>query len=171
MPPIYWYDLAEGLGTITETATGWSESGGTRIATQALTQIVGDEALRDAVDYYVSRQPGSEMAKSVLQLLKPPSAMDRCHEIFLASEDDDDVSLAINLLQYVADPRVLGRIPLYLASDNDGARYWGVGIIDQLVSFGGVELEEAMPVLRLALDHPSEKVRERAQRIIDNARD
>lgn len=169
--PIDWYDLAKRLGTITETATGRSESGGTRIAIQALTEILSDEELRGAVDYYVSRQPGWEMAKSVLQLLKPPSAMDRCHEIFLTSDDQDDVSFVINLLQYVADSRVLDRVPLYLASDNDGAQYWGVGIIDQLVSFGGVELGEAMPVLRLALDHSSEKIRERAQRIIDNAQD
>ena len=138
---------------------------------QALTAILGDEELRGTVDYYVSRQPGSEMAKSVLQLLKPPSAMDRCHEIFLTSDDQDDVSFAINLLQYVADSRVLDRVPLYLASDNDGAQYWGVGIIDQLVSFGGVGLEEAMPILKLALDHQSEKVCDRAQWIIDNAQD
>jgi len=168
---IDWHDLAKRLGTITETATGWSESGGTRVAAQALTKVLGDEELRDAVDYYVSRQPGWEMAKSVLQLLKPPSAMDRCHEIFLTSNDDDDISFSINLLQYVADPRVLDRVPLYLASDNDGAQYWGVGVVDQLVSFGGVELEEAMPVLKLALDHPSEKVRERARWIIDHAPD
>ena len=171
MSSIDWYDLAKTLGTITETATGRSELGGTRIAAQALARILGDEELRDAVDHYVSQLPGSEMAKSVLQLLKPLSAMDRCHEIFLASEDDHDVSFAINLLQYVADPRVLDRVPLYLASDNDGAQYWGIGIVDQLVSFGGVELEEAMPVLRLALGHPSEKVRERARCVIDNASD
>ena len=171
MASIDWHDLAKMLGTITETATGWGESGGTDVAIQALTHILGDEESRNAVDYYVSRQPGCEMAKSVLQLLKPASAMDRCHEIFLAKQDDDAVSFAINLLQYVADARVLDRVPLYLASDNDGAQYWGVGIVDQLVSFGGVELDEAMPVLRLALDHPSDNVRERAQWIIDNTSD
>jgi hypothetical protein len=169
MPSIDWYDLAERLGTITETATGWGESGGTTVAAEALSQILGDDELRCAVDYYVSRRPGMEMAKSVLQLLKPASAMDRCHEIFLAGQDYDDVSFAINLLQYVADPRVLERVPLYLASDNEGAQYWGIGIVDQLVSFGGVELEDARPVLQLALDHQSEKVRERARWIIDNA--
>ena len=169
MSEVDWHDLARRLGTITKTATGRSESGGGDVARRALADILGDQVLRGAVDYFVSGQPGSETAKSVLQLLKPACAMDRCHEIFLESRDDEHVSFAINLLQYAADQSVLDRVPLYLASDNDGAQYWGIGIVDQLVSFWGVELEEAMPVLQLALDHPSAKVRERAQQIIDHA--
>jgi len=167
--PIDWRALAEKLGTITLTEHGRQESGGTKIARDAIAELIGEDALRAAVDFYVSGAPGFETAKSVLELLKPPAAMDRCHEIFLASSDEDAVNLAINLLQHIADQRVLERVPLYLASESLGARHWGIGIVDYLVTFGGTDLEDAMPVLTTALAHDDPCIRERAQDIIDEA--
>ncbi len=170
MDKIDWRDLADKLGTITWTEHGHSEKGGTHIAAQALTHVLGDAALRDAVDFYVSGAPGFEVARSVLWMLRPPAAMDRCREIILAADDDQEAADAANLLQVVADRRVFDWLPELLKSRSPGVRVWTVGIIDQLVIMTQeVELEEAMPLLRKALDDSAEQVRHRARQVLEMA--
>jgi hypothetical protein len=87
-----WRQLAEQLGTITWTERGHHEKGGAIVACEALTAIVGDEALCDAVDFYLSHQPGFEVAKSVLQLLSSPVAMERCLQKFRLASDAEQAS-------------------------------------------------------------------------------
>jgi len=170
MDAIDWRGLADILGTISWTENGHSESGGGHIARDALIEIIGDAALRDAVDFYVSRRPGSEVARSVLWLLRPLAAMERCREIFRAPDDDQQAADAINLLQVVADRRVLEWIPEFLASGNIGVRVWGIGIVDQLLIMKEeIDLAEAMPLLETALRDPAEAVRSQAQQILDMA--
>ena len=170
MEKIDWRGLAKTLGTVTPRGGGHSELGGTKVAARALTLLLGDEALRDAVDFYVAGGPGSELARSVLWMLRPPVAMDRCREIILASDDEEEASSAANLLQVVADRRVFDWLPELLDSRNDAVRAWAVGIIDELVIMTGeVELEEAMPLLDKALDDPAEQVRDRARQVLELA--
>ena len=166
MNRIDWQELAQKLGYITYEGSLRKESGGTKNARMALAEIVGDEALRDAVDYYVSGKPGDETARSVLWLLQPPCAMERCHEIFKLSQDQEERSVAINLLQVVADARVLAWVPEYLADPNTGVQIWGIGIVDQLSWSGNAEPEECLPIVEAALKHPNERVRERAQEVM-----
>lgn len=168
MSSVDWKALAETLGTITYVSGGHQEQGGSKIAADALIQIIGDAALRDAVDHYVAGRPGAELARSVLCALMPVSAMDRCHEIFLTSGNEQDASLAINLLQGIADKRVLPWIRDYLASDNIGVRLWAVGIVDQLLIMNeDIEPAEAMPLIEMALRDADERVRDRAQQLLD----
>jgi len=166
MSRIDWEELAKKLGYITYEGSLRKESGGTKNARMALAEIVGDEALRDAVDYYVSGNPGNETARSVLWLLQPQCAMERCHEIFKFSQDQEERSFAINLLQVVADSRVLAWIPEYLADPNPSVQIWGIGIVDQLSWSGNAELEECLPIVEAALQHTNERVRERAQEVM-----
>jgi len=170
MDPIDWRGLADTLETITWTDYGHRESGGTNIACNALVEIVGDTALRDAVDFYVSGRPGFEVARSVLWLLRPPVAMERCREIYRTSDDDQQAADAINLLQVVADRRVLEWIPEFLASENVSVRLWGLGIVDQLLIMQEeIEFAEALPLLETGLRDPVEAVRSQAQQILDMA--
>lgn len=172
MKQIDWRSLAETLGAITWTDRGRQESGGTRIACDALIELIGDEALRDAVDFYVSAEPGHELARSVLWLLGPPAAMERCRKIFRDFDDLQEQADAINLLQVVADRRVLDWVPEFMASGNDGVRVWAIGIIDQLLIMKGeIELEEAMPLIEKALADPYQAVRSRAQQILEWAQE
>ena len=165
---IDWRGLAEKIGTITWTEHGRSESGGTGVACDAITDILGDAALREAVDFYVSGQPGNEMARSVLILLKPPAAMERCREIFREPSDKQEAIDAINLLKMVADRRVLEWIPEFMESDIEGVRMWTLGILDQLLIMQEVITpEEAMPYFRQALADSSNSVRAQAQEILD----
>ena len=163
-----WRALADKLGTITWSEHGRSESGGTQVACDAITEILGDELLRDAVDFHVSCEPGGEVARSVLILLKPPAAMERCREIFRSPIDDQQAADAIGLLKMVADRRVLEWIPEFMVSENEGVRTCTLGIIDQLLIMEeSITSEEAFPFFKQALSDPSNMVRAQASRILD----
>lgn len=165
---IDWRRIADKLGTITWTEGGRNERGGTDVACDAIVEILGDELLRDAVDFYVSCEPGNEVARSVLILLKPPAAMERCREIFRSPTDDQEAADAINLLKMVADERVLGWIPEFMQSENEGVRIWTLGILDQLLIMEeSITPEEAKPFFERALADPSKSVRDQASRILD----
>jgi hypothetical protein len=69
--PIDWKALAENLGTLS--ADG--ESGGDDVGREAIALILGEDALRSAVDYYVDYPKGFEPARSVLHLLRPVVAI------------------------------------------------------------------------------------------------
>ena len=163
-----WRVLAEKLGTISWTENGRGESGGTGVACDAITEILGSELLRDAVDFYVSGQPGNQVARSVLLLLKPRVAMERCLEIFRSPIDEQEAADAINLLKMVADRHVFEWIPEFMDSGNVGVRVWTLGIIDQLLIMQeAITLEEAMPFIKQGLTDPSENVRHQAQGILE----
>ncbi|HEY4668229.1 MAG TPA: hypothetical protein VIH05_00485 [Tepidiformaceae bacterium] len=131
--PIDWLSLSEEMGLITWYEEGRNESGGTREAREAIARILGDDEMRAAVDYYVSGAPGSELARSVLWLLHPVAAMDRCVEIFRSDADIEDRRSAVHLLEVAADTRTLELVPEFLADPDDVIPMWGIGIVDQLM--------------------------------------
>lgn len=170
MNAIDWRRLADKLGVVALTEDGHRERGGTKVAHEALIEIIGDAALRDAVDFCVSGRPGSEVARSVLGVLQPAAAMERCREIFRAAPSEGDAADAINLLMVAADRRVLDWIPEFLASDNVGVRVWAIGIVDQLwIMQQEIEREEAMPLIEAGLRDPDEAVRRQARQVLDMA--
>lgn len=165
---IDWRDLATRLGAISWTENGRTESGGTAIAQRALCEIIGEEQLIAAVDYYVTGQPGFETAQSVLRQLRPPSAMRRCHEIFATAEDMQTRSDAIFLLSQICDRRVLNWVPAYLSDKDAGIKVWGLRILDQLLIMqGDIEEDEARPFIDAALADPDERVRKSAQQLVE----
>jgi hypothetical protein len=167
-----WRGLANTLGTITWTETGRSESGGTDVACDAIAQILGDALLRDAVDFYVSGEPGNQIARSILMLLKPLAAMERCREIFREPSDGQEAADAINLLKMVADRRVLSWIPEFMQSENVGVRVWTLGILDQLLIMQeAITPKEAAPFFKQALADPSKDVRDQASQFLDDFAD
>jgi hypothetical protein len=159
---IDWKALATELGRTTYTDRGWTEQGGSLAACEALELILGPQALRSSVDYYISRQPGFELVRSVLWLLHSPSAMERCHEIFLTTEDIEDRRAAIELLRVVADKRALEWVPDYLADPDAEIQVWGIGVVDQLL-MSGAEFEDCLAILDAAETHANGDVREKAQ--------
>ena len=76
-----WQQLAQALGTITEHDSGRQEDGGTAAARLALASILGPAVWRDAVDHYVAGRPGAELSRSVLRMVRPAAAVERCLEL------------------------------------------------------------------------------------------
>src|SRR6266511_3757860 len=145
MSTIDWRDLAQRLGSL-EASGG--EQAGSRMARLALDEIIGAEVFRSAVDHYVSRAPGAELARHVLWLVHPWSAMERCHEIYTERSELGACRNAIELLRVVADRRALPWIATYLADEDPEIQCWAAGIVDQLLFSDLVEVEECEFLLR-----------------------
>jgi hypothetical protein len=145
------------------------ESAGSIDARAALDQIIGHVEIRAAVDHYVSNQPGGELARAVLRMFRSAVATERCYEIFRESSDANRRRSAVELLRMVADRRALEWVPEFLNDPDEGIQNWGIGVVDQLMFVGVVDLDQCQSVLALAARHPSAYVRDMARSIRDEA--
>ena len=157
---IDWAKLASALGL---SAPYGEYCCGSDDAQRALEQIIGEDALRASVDYYVDCRLGSSLARSVLWRLRPWSAMRRCYEIFKGPETVENRRTAIELLRVVADRRALPWISEFFEDEDSLIQAWGAGVLDQLLFSELVEQEEAEELLRAAEQHSNQSVRERAE--------
>lgn len=158
MGTVDWHTLAQKLGTLRD----GSESGGSDLGRQAMELIVGVDALRSAVDYYIVGGPGSELARSVLALLKPSSAMERCLEIARGDADTESRRSAVELLRMVADGRGIGWAAEFLHDDDEGVQVWGAGIVDQLLWSDLADPDDCRQLLEAMESHPNAEVQQRA---------
>ena len=159
MAGIDWEALAKQVGSLK--ADG--ESGGDQSARRALELLLGEEKLCEAVDYYISGRPGSELVRSVLWLLHPWSAMKYCYDIYKSDTDINRRRFAVELIRVVADRRALAWVREFLDDDDEGIQMWGVGVLDQLLYKEWVSGEEAEGLIVKAETHTNANVRETAQ--------
>lgn len=159
-PPIDWEQLARSLGAI---KSDGGTCGGSDLALQAIEEIIGPADLIAAVDYYVDRRPGAELARSVLWMLRPWVAMQRCHELSGTNYEPDCRRSAVELLRVVADRRALPWVRAYLDDLDEGVQTWGAGIVDQILWSHLVEPEECAELLEIMSNHPNDRVRESAE--------
>lgn len=122
---IDWKALALRLGTLKPGEPG--ESGGSRYAQQAVGLLLGGDNLRKAVDHYVSGEPGFELARSVLWLIRPWSAAERCYELYRSEKEVETRRMAVVLLRDVADERALSWVDEFLEDEDAGIQGWGAG--------------------------------------------
>ena len=166
---IDWQLLAQQVGSLkpsSSSVTGWTEIGSSELAKQAIEQLLGEENLRAAVDYYISQQPGSELVRSILWQLHPYSAMQYCYDLYKSSAANMDTRrTAIELLRVVADYRVLPWIHEFLEDDDPSIQGWGVGVLDQLLFSNLVHADDSRveALLRQISEHPSDYVRQTAE--------
>ena len=153
-----WKEIASKVGSLQPDG---SQISSTRHAQDALEVILGKEFIHQAVDYYVSAQPGSELARSVLWRLKSWTAMQRCHEIYEAESEPNEKASAIELLRVCSDHRVLPWISRYLTDEDESIQLWGAGVVDQLIWSELVEPDDCQSLLAKMKTHSNENVRER----------
>lgn len=138
--------------------------GGTHVARYALTELLGDQAWRDAVGDYVAGADAAEMIRSVLQLVRPPVAAQECVRLWREGSRSERAS-AIELLRVVADPEVLALVPEFLADPDPDVQAWGAGIVDQMLCDRVVEDDQVESCLLLMEAHPADHIRELAASI------
>lgn len=153
---IDWENLAASLGLLR--ADG-ERSGGDE-ARRAIEIIIGEDALRASVDYYIAARRGYALARSVLWQIHPWSAMSYCYEIFNGPGSIGDRRLAVELVRVVADRRALPWISEFLQDEDAQIQAWGAGVLDQLLFSYLVEPEEAEDLLKIAEQHENAAVRE-----------
>jgi len=156
---IDWSALANQLGSLTLEG----ERSGSEEARRALEILIGESAIRTSVDHYIAQAPGSELARSVLWLLRPWSAMAYCYDIWRSSTSIEARRSAVELLRVVADHRALGWVEQFLADMDEVIQIWGAGVLDQLLWSYLVSPEEGEPLLVCTENHNNAAVRERAE--------
>jgi HEAT repeat protein len=165
--PIDWTALAQEIGTLYFKDGGRVESGGTVAGRKAIAQILGADVLRSAVDHYVTYAPGSELSRSVLILLKPDIAAERCMEILRTAEETETQAAAVELLRNISDRRVLNWLPEIISHAEPRVRLWAVGIIDQLLIMQNeIEFEDAMPFITNLLNDKDHNVQKQAEELM-----
>jgi hypothetical protein len=158
---IDWEALGRKLGTVHEDGEG----GSSEKAREALGEILGAEALRDAVEWYLAFRPGYELVRHVLWLLRPAAAIEHCRTISQTDANDTRRCTAVELLRGIADARALSWIDGYLDDPHEGIQTWGAGILDQLTWDERVD-EDDPEVVRLRArlaEHDNPQVRERGE--------
>ena len=136
------------------------ERGGNEYAKRAIALILGEDSLRDAVDYYITMAPGAELVKSVLSLLRPHVAMEHCYEIYCSDADIEKKRSAIDLLRMILDSSVLPWASEFLADEDLGIQRWGAGVVDQLLWCEFVDPEACRDLLKSMREHANPDVRE-----------
>ena len=149
-----WHEIAKTIGSLHENG----ESGGDDEARRALITIVGEENLIGAVDYYVSFQHGRELARSVLRMLKPFSAMRRCYEIYSQDGDIEKRRSAVELIRFISDKQAVQWVAQFMSDPDAEVQGWGAGVIDQLLWDNCLTPEEAAPFLETMRGHPNPQV-------------
>jgi HEAT repeats len=162
-PTINWPEIARAVGALDE--SGAERGCGSETARAALELLLGPDMLRQAVDHYVAFKPGFMLVRNVLWLLHPWSAMLRCYEIYKSDNSLETRGLAVELLKVVADSRAIPWIYEFLADPEPDIQNGGVGILDQILWGGGAREEDCDPLLKLARNHSSPYVRQRAEYI------
>ena len=163
---IDWQGLATQLGSVeTESDGARLERGGANLGRAALELLLTPGEIVAAVDHYVSLKPGFELARSVLSLLRPWSAMLRCNELFSTAPDLEVRRSAVELLRVVADRRVVPWVPMFLADPDPAIQSWGIAVLDQLVFSALIDAEEARSLIELGRTHENESVRSVARDI------
>jgi hypothetical protein len=157
MPPVDWTALARSLGTLSD----GGESGGTDGGRRAIIELLGPDVIRDAVEHYLSCRPGFELARGALALLRPPVALEMCHDIFLRDTNLERRRAAVELMRWVLDARALPWVEECFTDADPGIQNWGASMLDHLLLGDHVEADAAERYIRKGEVHTNEHVREK----------
>ena len=162
MVKINWEKIAKELGTIQKLSGGAiAESGGNDYAKQAISKILGENTLKEAVDYYLKSKPGSELARSVLSLIRSPSALNYCFEIYNTNQNIKIRRNTVYLIQGIVDSSALPWVKIFLNDPDKEIQNSGAGVLDQLLWCEFIEPEDCNDELDILKKHQNSSVRER----------
>ncbi len=163
---VNWVELAYRLETVSDNGNGYGLLGGGDIAKQALIALVGEGLILSAVDAVLLHDRGSEIARSVLRLLSPEIARQKCMEIIRTSLSTQDVWEAGYLL---SDLGAKNSLPLYdelSRHENLGIRSLSMRLLENIYFGGWLEVEETIKLLEPHLANADDKIVDQAQQMI-----
>jgi hypothetical protein len=165
---IDWEQVAIQAGAIQDRdSPGQSERGGSEIARKSIEIIIGKDAIRDAVDYYLENGSGGSVIRSVLWLIRPESAMQRCYEIYRSDAPIEIRRNAVHLLKTIGDESILPWVSEFLDDPDEGINLWGANTLDELLLSGFVSpTSEFQELLNKAENHPNQNIQEQIRRLL-----
>lgn len=162
---IDWREIAAGVGGLD--LDGNERTIGTEGGRRALELLIGEEDIRDAVDYFISLQPGAFTAEMVLKIISSEIAMKRCLEIYKTEPGTIRACSAVFLLGSMADYKALSWVPEFLRDSNEAVRLNGLRVLQNIL-YGPLDDEDiavAKELFEKAESDPNVTVRERAMSI------
>ena len=151
-----WRQLATDLGFVP--VNGQVFNGGDN-ARAAIAVLLGDDVLRDAVDSWVDRDPGAELADSVLSILKPAAAREHCLQIVRRDPDSSRRQFAAALFTDMATEDDLPVVEELLVHPDPDVQVWAIALLRMLAyddetlpagPYGLMMREHANPRVRAA---------------------
>ena len=100
---------------------------------RALEILLGEQNLRDAVDYFIEQRPGCFTAEMVLTILRSKVAMERCYEMYESEPGSEASSGAVFLLSKIATYEALPWVREFLADTHEVARWNGLQVLSTIL--------------------------------------
>lgn len=140
---------------------GAESSFGTDLARRVLERILGEENIARAVQLILEEEPGWTVAQSVLVHITSKRAVEMAYQAYQQSTGQRAVN-AVFLIKDIAHPRALAWVAEFLVDPRLGTL--GIDVLDQLIWNHSADPEDpnVEALLRLAQQHPTEAVRQRA---------
>jgi len=162
---IDWKRVADEIGGLDD--SGEEQITGTRGGRRALEILLGEQNLRDAVDYWNSQEPGCFTAEMVLSIIKSKVAMDRCYEIYRTRHGSNDACSAVFLLGSFAGTEALPWVREFLDDEQQVIRLNGIRVLRCILDgpLGDQDGELAKALLDKGGSDPDAEVRERTGQI------
>lgn len=161
---IDWEAVARQVGGLEP--DGRERIAGTPGGQRALEIIIGEDNLRETVDYWVSQKPGCFTAEMVLKITHSKVAMERCYEIYKGA-NAENANSAVFLLACFADEEALPWIHEFLSDGRTGIRWNGLMVLSQIlyspISDAGAAI--AKELLDQADSYLDPRLRERVPRV------
>jgi HEAT repeat protein len=152
---------------------GDDEQAGTASGRRALEILLGEENIRNAVDYWISQKPGCFTAEMVLKIIRSKIAMERCYEVYKAEHGTENASRAVFLLASIADAEALPWIREFLDDSSRNIRWNGIYVLRNVLygPLGDEAITTANELLDKAESDPDPEIRERTKDIRSRAHD
>ena len=102
---IDWKAVARDIGALEE--NGCERGIGTEDGQRALELLLGEQNIREAVDYGATMEPGAFLVEMVLKIIRSYVAMERCYELYKTEPGTSRAGGALFLLAKMGDVRAL----------------------------------------------------------------
>jgi len=152
---IDWEALAKQIGGLQP--DGSERTVGTQGGKRAMEILLGEENLRDAVDYFISLCPGAFTAEMVLKIVQSEIAMKRCFEIYKTEPGTDRACSAVFLLGSMADEKTLPWVREFVRDADRAVRLNGLRVLQYILCgpLNDEEMEAAKNLLEIAEMDPT----------------
>lgn len=165
---IDWKAVATQVGDLSP--DGREKGSGTASGRRTLEILIGEENIRDAVEHFISLEPGAFTAEMVLKIIRSKIAMSRCFEIYKTEPNTERGCSAIFLLGSIADCTALPWISDFLDNSSETVRLNGLRVLQNILydysALSDEQLATAKQLLEKAASDPSPAGRERAAEIL-----
>ena len=162
---IDWRTIADQVGGLD--ADGNERIAGTPGGRRALEILLGEQNLRDAVDYWNAMAPGCFTAEMVLSIVGSKVAMERCYEIYKTEPGSRNACSAVFLLGSFAGDEALPWVREFLDDADRLIRLNGVGVLRRILAgpLGDRDSELAGELLAKGESDSDAEVRERTRQV------